>query len=76
LEGDDVLREITSLTGGRQIIVGKLLPFMAQILAALNEQWVIELPSPTATDDKLHSLQIKVADQDVKISAPTRIPVR
>jgi len=74
LQHDDLMQEITSVTGGRQIDVER--PFIAQIVAALNNQWVIELPSPTVTDDKLHSLRIKVTHQDVKISAPKRIPVR
>jgi hypothetical protein len=45
------------------------------LLAAIKAQWVVTLVSTHSADRNLHSMKIKCAQKDVRISAPSGLPL-
>jgi len=69
-QGEKFLREISQKTGG--LATDKDLQQAVPVsLAAIEAQWAVTVAPTQSADRKIHSMQIKYAPKDVRISAPS-----
>ena len=70
--GERVLKKISQSTGGFSTNkdLNKAVPVA---LAAVGAQWAVTLAPPQSPDNKLHSIQIKTEQKDIRIYAPTAV---
>jgi VWFA-related protein len=68
--GEKVLREVSQMTGGFATDTD-LRKAVSLLLTAMKAQWAISLVSTQSADRKLHSIEIKYSQRDVRISAPS-----
>jgi Ca-activated chloride channel homolog len=71
--GEHFLKEVSHNTGGREIKTENLAESLPLLLTAIDEQWALSFAPPQSADKKLHSLNIKILQKDVEISAPAHI---
>jgi len=74
-KGEAVLKQASRDTGGRDVFVNKLPDGVAPLLAAIQDQWVLNITPAQAADQKLHSLSVKTSEKDLSIAEPSRIPL-
>jgi hypothetical protein len=74
--GEQKLEKAGQDTGGLSIVADELGSGVAPLLAAVHGQWKLTLRPQQAPDQKLHSLEIKISQKSVRISAPARIPLQ
>jgi Mg-chelatase subunit ChlD len=69
-QGEKFLKEISQMTGG--LSTDKDLKHAIPVsLSAIQAQWAVTVVPTQSADRKLHSMQTKCAQKDVRISAPT-----
>jgi hypothetical protein len=69
-QGEKFLKEISQRTGG--LATDKDLKQAIPLsLAAIEAQWAVTVVPTQSADRKLHSMQTKCAQKDVRISAPS-----
>lgn len=69
-EGENFLKQVSQKTGG--LATDKdLQQAVPASLAAIERQWAITVVPAQSADGKIHSMQIKCAQKDVRISAPS-----
>ena len=73
---DRFLKEASQKTGGQTIIAHDLGEGVRPLLAAIDDQWAITLLPLATPDRELHSLEIKNAEKEVRISSPARISLQ
>jgi Ca-activated chloride channel homolog len=73
--GEHHLKEAAQETGGYAITTKKRGEGTISVIDAINGQWALTLSSAQAPDQNLHTLAIKGAEKNVRISAPARIPL-
>jgi len=68
--GQKILKQISQRTGG--LATDKdLKQAVPMALAAIEAQWAVTVVPTQSADRKLHSMQIKSAQKDVRVSAPS-----
>ena len=72
---DHVLNQLTQATGGKNIMDRDMVRGAKSLVSTVNSQWVVDLATPTSTGSQLHLLAITTSQKDVRISAPSRIPL-
>ena len=72
LDGQQVLKEISQKTGGFATDAD-LRKAVSLLLTTMKAQWAVSLVSTQSADRKLHSIEIKCGQKDVRISAPTSV---
>jgi Ca-activated chloride channel family protein len=75
-QGEEILRQVSKDTGGREIVVNKLSEGIAPLLAAIQGQSVLTIVPSQAADQKLHSLVVKTTEKDISVSVPAHILLR
>jgi Ca-activated chloride channel family protein len=68
--GEHFLNEVSHDTGGRAIRAKNLTDGVAPLLAAIEDQWALSFVPAQSLDQKLHSLNVKTGQKDVRIFAP------
>lgn len=74
--GEKFLKEISHDTGGQAVIVKNLAEGVAPLLAAIANQSSLSFVPAQSLGQGSHSLDIKSADKEVRISAPAQIFVQ
>lgn len=74
--GEHFLKEVSHETGGQAINVKNLTDGVAPLLTAIEDQWALSFVPAQSLDQKLHSLDIKTSQKDIRISAPAQIFVQ
>jgi VWFA-related protein len=74
--GEHFLKEVSHDTGGQAISVKNLMDGVAPVLTAIENQWALSFVPAQSLDQKLHSLDIKTSQKDIRISAPAHIFVQ
>lgn len=69
-QGKKFLKEISQMTGGFATDDKDLNRAVSLSLGAIEAQWAVTVAPTQSADRKLHSLQIKCTQKDVRISAP------
>jgi Mg-chelatase subunit ChlD len=70
--GASFMKEVSQRTGG--FVTDKDLKRAVPILlAAIQAQWAVTVVPTTSPDRRLHSMHIKYAQKDVRISAPSEL---
>lgn len=72
-EGEHFLQKVSRDTGGQAVSVKNLTDGVALLLKAIEDQWALSIVPAQSLDQKLHSLDIKWSQRDVRISAPAHI---
>ena len=75
LRGGQFLKEVSHGTGGQAVSVKNLADGVALLLTAIEDQWALSFVPDQFLDQKLHSLDIKSSQKDVRVSAPAHIVV-
>ncbi|MGA9671409.1 MAG: VWA domain-containing protein [Terracidiphilus sp.] len=74
--GEHNLKEVAQETGGDTITAKKRGEGVIPLIDAINGQWALTLSSSQGSDKNLHTLAIKGAEKNVRLSAPARIPLQ
>jgi Ca-activated chloride channel homolog len=75
-EGEHFLKEVSHDTGGQAIRVKNLTDGVAPLLATVEDQWALSFVPAQSLDRKLHSLDVKTGQKDVRIFAPAHFLVQ
>ena len=74
--GKRVLMELSRKTGGQAIVAYNLGEGVTPLLAAINGQLALTLLPPEAAGRNPRSLVILSSEKDIRISAPSRVPLQ
>jgi VWFA-related protein len=70
-QGLDNFRELAEATGGRLVEMDERGDFVSEILAAVDNQYLLSLTLPPGVTGQLHTLEVKCRSGKFIVSAPT-----
>jgi VWFA-related protein len=75
-QGEHLMTEVSRDSGGWATSVGNPMDGVAPLLMAVENQWALSFAPVQSLNQKLHSLDIKTEQKDIRISAPARFFVQ
>jgi Ca-activated chloride channel homolog len=75
-QGEHFMRQVSQDSGGWATSVRNPTDGVAPLLMAVENQWALSFAPAQSLDQKLHSLDIKTEQKDIRISAPARFFVQ